>query len=166
MKKQQGAAAIEFSILFPIFFLIFYAIITYGLIFAAQQTLTLAAAEGARAAVRYPAQLSPSTSQITARKNAACAMANSAVEWLRKMGNGLGASSCLDNPTGNAAGIYVSSGDCIGIAASTGVSCVNVRINYNYASSPLIPKLLGPLLSLPTPDVLKGGAVAQVSLLD
>jgi Flp pilus assembly protein TadG len=45
-KKQQGAAAIEFAILFPIFFLIFYAIITYGLIFAAQQTLTLAAAEG------------------------------------------------------------------------------------------------------------------------
>ncbi len=52
LKKQQGAAAIEFAILFPIFFLIFYAIITYGLIFAAQQTLTLAAAEGARAAVR------------------------------------------------------------------------------------------------------------------
>ena len=36
-KKQQGAAAIEFAIIFPIFFLIFYAIITYGLIFAAQQ---------------------------------------------------------------------------------------------------------------------------------
>ena len=52
-KKQQGAAAIEFAIIFPIFFLIFYAIVTYGLIFAAQQTITLAASEGARAAVRY-----------------------------------------------------------------------------------------------------------------
>lgn len=46
-KNQNGAAAIEFAILFPIFFLIFYAVVTYGLIFVAQQTLTLAAAEGA-----------------------------------------------------------------------------------------------------------------------
>ena len=51
--KQKGAAAIEFAIIFPIFFIIFYAVVTYGLIFAAQQTITLAAAEGARAAVRY-----------------------------------------------------------------------------------------------------------------
>lgn len=164
-KRQQGAAAIEFAILFPIFFLIFYAIITYGLIFAAQQTLTLAAAEGARAAVRYPAQLVNGTSQLAARKEAACAMANSALDWLRKMGSGLGGTSCMDSPTGNAAGIYVSSSNCTGITA-TGVSCVNVRVNYNYASSPLTPKLLGPVLSLPTPDVLRGGAVAQVSLLD
>lgn len=164
-KRQKGAEAIEFAILFPIFFLTFYAIITYGLIFAAQQTLTLAAAEGARAAVRYPAPLPVNASQITARKNAACAMANGAVDWLRKMGNGLGGSSCIDSSTGDAAGIYVSSGDCVGIVA-TGISCVNVRINYNYSTSPLIPKLLGPLLSLPTPDLLKGGAIAQVSLLD
>lgn len=47
-KRQQGAAAIEFSILFPIFFLLFYAIITYGLIFAAQQTLAPSAAAKVR----------------------------------------------------------------------------------------------------------------------
>ena len=28
--QQKGAAAIEFAIIFPIFFLIFYAIVTYG----------------------------------------------------------------------------------------------------------------------------------------
>ena len=154
-KYEQGAAAVEFAILFPVFFLIFYAVVTYGLIFAAQQTLTLAAAEGARAAVRYPAQLPANTSQLAARKNAACAMANGTLDWLRKMGSGLGGSSCIDSSTGDAAGIYVSSGDCAGISSSTGFSCVNVRINYSYASSPLIPKLLGPLLSLPTPDVLR-----------
>lgn len=165
-EKQKGAAAIEFSIVFPLFFLIFYAIVTYGLIFAAQQTLTLAAAEGARAAVRYPAQIPANTSQITARKTAACAMASGAVEWLRKMGTGLGGTSCIDSPTGDAAGIYVSSGDCAGVGVTAGVSCINVRINYNYATSPLIPKLLGPVLNLPTPDLLRGGAIAQVSLLD
>lgn len=165
-KIEQGAAAIEFAILLPIFFLIFYSIITYGLIFAAQQTLTLAASEGARAAVRYPAQLPANTSQLAARKTAACAMANSAVDWLRAMGAGLGGTACSDSTTSDAAGIYVSSGDCTGVAASGGFACVKVRINYSYASSPLIPGLLGPLLSLPTPDVLRGSAVAQVSLID
>ena len=163
---RQGVVAVEFAIVFPIFFLIFYAVVTYGLIFAAQQTLTLAAAEGARAAVRYPVQLSANTSQLVARKSAACAMANSAVEWLRKIGSGLGATTCVDSAPGNAAGIYVYAGNCTGMAASTVFSCVNVRINYSYASSPLIPRLLGPLLSLPTPDVLRGSAVAQVSLVD
>lgn len=165
-KYEQGAAAIEFAILFPIFFLVFYAVVTYGLIFAAQQTLTLAAAEGARAAVRYPAKLPAGTTQLVARKSAACAMANSAVDWLRKMGTGLGGSTCTDSVPGDAAGIYVYSVGCAGMAAGTGFDCVNVRINYSYANSPLIPRLLGPLLSLPTPAVLRGSAVAQVSLVD
>lgn len=165
-RKQKGAVAIEFAIIFPIFFVIFYAVVTYGLIFAAQQTLTLAAAEAARAAVRYPAQLPANTSQLAARKSAACAMANGAVDWLRKIGAGLGGTACSDSATSDAAGIYVSSGDCAGIPASSGFSCVNVRINYSYASAPLIPRLLGPLLSLPTPDVLRARAVAQVSLVD
>lgn len=166
LRNQKGAVAIEFALLFPIFFLIFYAIVTYGLIFTAQQTLTLAAAEGARAAVRYPAQVPANTSLISARKSAACAMTNGTLEWLRNMGTGLGGNSCIDSPTGDAAGIYVSSGDCVGGSVGAGISCINVRINYNYAASPLIPKLLGPVLSLPTPDILRGGAVAQVSLLD
>ena len=97
-KKQQGAAAIEFAFLFPIFFLIFYAIITYGLIFAAQQTLALAAAEGARAAVRYPSVPTGGTmtkpAQLQARLTAACATAALATDWLSRMGAGLGSAGC------------------------------------------------------------------------
>ena len=52
-KNENGAAAIEFALVFPLFFLIFYAILTYGMIFVAQQSITLAAAEGARAALRF-----------------------------------------------------------------------------------------------------------------
>lgn len=164
-KKQQGAAAIEFAILFPIFFLIFYAIITYGLIFAAQQTLTLAAAEGARAAVRYPASLPSGQNQLQARQKAACDMANNALEWLRQVGQGLGSTGCMPDSASDAAGIYVFADVC-DVTSNINVSCVKVHINYNYAGSPLIPKLLGPVMSLPTPDILRGTAVAQVSLLD
>ena len=163
VRLQKGAAAIEFAILFPIFFLIFYAVVTYGLIFAAQQTLTLAAAEGARAAVRYPAASGGGSStnkaaQLQARLTAACA--------------GLGSAAC-GNTVSNAAGLYATSGLCgTGAASFTAssdpskVNCVTMQVNYNYATAPLIPRLLGPLMSLPTPNILRGQAVAQISLID
>ncbi|BDB72236.1 MULTISPECIES: TadE/TadG family type IV pilus assembly protein [Comamonas] len=176
LKKQQGAAAIEFAILFPIFFLIFYAIITYGLIFAAQQTLTLAAAEGARAAVRYPAPSSGSSAtkekQLLDRLAAACASAAIATDWLSQIGAGLGSATC-GSGLSNAAGLYATSGLCgTGSASFTAssntsqVNCVTMQVNYNYASAPLIPKLFGPFLGLPTPNLLQGQAVAQISLID
>ncbi len=175
-KKQQGAAAVEFAILFPIFFLIFYAIITYGLIFAAQQTLTLAAAEGARAAVRYPSVPTGGTmtksAQLQARLTAACATAALATDWLSKIGAGFGSTGCSAGVS-DAAGLYATSGLCgTGSASFTAsndaslVNCVTMQANYNYASAPLIPRLLGPLLSLPTPNLLRGKAVAQISLID
>ena len=52
-RRQHGATAVEFALVFPLFFLIMYAIVTYGLIFAVQQGLTLAATEGARTALNY-----------------------------------------------------------------------------------------------------------------
>jgi Flp pilus assembly protein TadG len=172
--QQHGAAAIEFAILFPIFFLIFYAIVTYGLIFAAQQTLTLAAAEGARAAVRYPVAAGGETlsqaAQLQARLAAACSTANAAIDWLRKLGAGLGAAAC-GNSISSSAGLYATSGLC-GVASFTPsndpkqVNCVTMQVNYSYAAAPLIPRLLGPLMSLPTPNSLQGKAVAQINLMD
>ena len=48
---ERGAAAIEFALIFIPLFALFYAIVSYGLIFALQQGMTLAAEEGARAAI-------------------------------------------------------------------------------------------------------------------
>ena len=174
--KKKGAAAIEFAIIFPIFFIIFYAVVTYGLIFAAQQTLTLAAAEGARAAVRYPSNASiganTKAAQLQARLVAACNTAGIATDWLKKMGAGLGSAACSTGVS-NAAGLYATSGLCDTGGATftastdpTKVNCVTMQVNYNYASAPFVPKLLGPLMSLPTPSLLQGQAVAQISLLD
>ena len=177
MKKEKGAAAIEFAIIFPIFFIVFYAVVTYGLIFAAQQTLTLAAAEGARAAVRYPALsggvgATTKAAQLEARLAAACSTAGIATDWLRRMGAGLGSATCSAGIS-NAAGVYATSGLCgVGAASFTAssdptkVNCVTMQINYNYAIAPFVPELLGPLMSLPTPSLLQGQAVAQISLLD
>ena len=158
--------------------MVFYAIVTYGLIFAAQQTLTLAAAEGARAAVRYPAIPANKASlskneQLQARLAAACGTAGVAAEWLTKISKGVGISTTCGNGISNAAGLWVAPGVCgsgsPGFNASDDtnlLNCITMQVNYNYAAAPLLPKLFGPLMSLPTPDILQGRAVAQISLID
>ena len=160
--KQKGAAAIEFSIIFPIFFLIFYAIVTYGLIFVAQQTITLAASEGARAAVRYQSGKDAAERQAL-RIAAACNMSNQVLDWLRKMGSG------QSGATGACAtGITTTqvTADKALCSSLSGVTCIKVLVTYDYEKAPLVPKLLGPLMSLPTPKTLQGQAVAQISLMD
>ncbi len=49
--QQRGAAAIEFALIFIPMFALFYALVSYGLVMALLQGMTLAAEEGARAAV-------------------------------------------------------------------------------------------------------------------
>ena len=160
--KQKGAAAIEFAIIFPIFFLIFYAIVTYGLIFAAQQTITLAASEGARAAVRYQ-QGKDEAARQALRTAAACDMSNQVLSWLRKTGSsqGSGAGICATGITTTQV-----TADKALCSSLSGVTCIKVLVTYDYDKAPLVPKLLGPLMSLPTPSLLQGQAVAQISLLD
>lgn len=52
-RDQDGAAVVEFAIVFLLFMTLVWGLITYGVIFAAQQTVTHAAAESARAAVGF-----------------------------------------------------------------------------------------------------------------
>ena len=51
--RQRGVYAIEFGLVFLIFFLVLYAILAYGVIFAIQQTLNGAAQSGARTALTW-----------------------------------------------------------------------------------------------------------------
>ncbi len=51
LQRQKGAVAIEFVFIFPIFFLICYAIIVYGLAFLLVQNFTYSSEEVLRAAL-------------------------------------------------------------------------------------------------------------------
>ncbi|AFQ48333.1 TadE/TadG family type IV pilus assembly protein [Burkholderia cepacia] len=73
--RQRGATAVEFAIIFPLFFVICYAIICFGMIFVIQQSLTFAASEGARASLNYAPDL-------TTRTAKAQATAQNVVGWL------------------------------------------------------------------------------------
>lgn len=50
-KKQTGAVAIEFALMFPVFFALVYAIIAYGMYFLVQLNLTYASEEVLRATI-------------------------------------------------------------------------------------------------------------------
>lgn len=132
--RQSGAASVEFALVFPIFFTLFYAVVCYGFVFTIQQSLTMAAEEGARAAVR---DASSDAQRITNAKNAS----NQVLSWL-------------------ASGSYsaaASIGACTGDAS---VNCVQVTASYDYAGFPVVPPL--PLLGVAVPNTLNASATVQL----
>jgi Flp pilus assembly protein TadG len=139
---ERGMAAIEFALVFPMFFVVLYAIIAYGLIIAANQTLSLAAQEGGRAALRFEGETSL-TQAYTLRTSAACSTAQSLVSWLPAGG--------LSTRCSNAA--------CTGTGA-TSMQCVTVTMSYNYRGFPLVPNL--PMMGFATPATLGAQVVVQL----
>src|SRR6202012_6207651 len=80
-RRERGATAVEFALLFPLFFVIFYAIVAFSLVFVAQQSLTLAAEEGARAVLNFQ-QADSLADALSKRVGAACTTATGMANWL------------------------------------------------------------------------------------
>lgn len=141
-RRQHGVAALEFVLVFPVFFIVFYSIVTYGLIMVAQQSISLAASEGARAAMRY------TTSDAIRTLNAqnAAIGVNGAASWLagRLVFTGAMLPACPYNANGG--------------------SCYQVTVTYpNYRQNPLVPLVLGSFMGVLVPSQLSSSAVVQVS---
>lgn len=132
--RQRGIAAVEFALVFPVFFLLVYGMITYGLIFMAQQSMTLAVQEGARAALRYS----------TDPGQAACDAVNQQTSWL--------GTNLLNCATSKPVAIT-----CPYTAIS---QCMRVTVTYPYKTNPLVPII--PLIGLLVPDQLKASALVQL----
>ena len=143
---ERGQAAIEFAIVFLLFFAMLWGILTFGFIFAAQNTLTLAAENGARAALRY--QPATTTAGATAARIAAAQTeATKSVQWLQ-------AFTPAYDP---AAYLTATSAPC---TYNANLICFHVQISYPYAQHPLIPPF--PLFGLLAPTQLVGKATMQV----
>ena len=140
--SQKGSAAIEFALVFPLFFIVFYGIITYGMIMVAQQSVTLAAAEGARAALRHV----PDESARTTNAQDAATGTRSVAAWLGRQ-----------HLTFEGTPI-----DCPYTSGTNVVRCYSVTVQYPYAQQPLIPLLLGPLMRVAVPTTLSSTAIAQI----
>lgn len=140
---QRGIAAIEFALVFPVFFMLLYGIITYVLIFLAQQSLALAAEEGARAALRYT---------TADRGTIACSTATQLVGWLGRGTGGAPIATCT--PVGPFTCAF---------PAGTTAQCITVNVSYPYGSKPLVPLLLGSMMSVAVPTTLSSSATVQIN---
>lgn len=136
---------------FPVLFLMLYGMCTYAMVMAVQYSLTQAATEGGRAALRFQS----ASDSVVQRQNAACAMALQGVSWLVQFSGQTG--SC----TGNGA-LQVTSQEKSCPVGAQGIHwrCLSVVVSYNYSVAPLLPKL--PLL--PVPSLLTGEARTQIAL--
>ncbi|MHB1056954.1 MAG: TadE/TadG family type IV pilus assembly protein [Rhodanobacter sp.] len=119
--------ALEFALVFLLGVLPLMLLTVSGvMIFAAKQSLTLAAAEGARAALRYG-----TTGSIAEREVSACQAAQRAMQWLLAFSGE--APDC--NAPADAPPIAVAAVDC----PSGGAQCVRVVTTFDYDAHPFIP---------------------------
>ena len=139
--------------IFVVFFLVLYGIMMYGMIFTAQQSLTLAAQDGARRALQWQT----GAGHMTLRANAARSFATQQADWITAVSGAPLAVAVCDS-TGS-------------LSATAGASCsglplagdqIEVIVSYPYGSYPLIPNL--PLLGdAMVPDVLRARASVRLS---
>lgn len=139
---ERGQAAIEFAIVFLLFFAMLWGILTFGFIFAAQNTLTLAAENGARAALRYQ-YATTAAGAAAARIVAAQTAATNTVQWLQAFGP-----------------VSVPQPQAVTCTYNANLLCFDVQVSYPYAQHPLIPPFPG--FGLFAPTQLVGKATMQV----
>lgn len=152
-RGQRGAYAVEFGLVFLAFFFVLYAVLTYGLIFTAQQSLNIAAQDGARGALRWQQGEAP----MTQRAQLAHAVALDHAQWIRDMAgqDGVRITVC-----GNA-GLLAGDGACG--ANLPARDEIEVRVSYAYRQAPLVPDIsLGLMGALFLPEQL--AAQARVRL--
>jgi Flp pilus assembly protein TadG len=137
---QRGVAAIEFAFVFPLFFVVLYAIIAYCLILCANMSMTSATQEGARAALASAGTTTPAT-EYAARATNACNRASALMAWLPLAAN---SASCTQAPCG----------------PSNAMMCITVAMSYDYKNNPIVPNL--PLLGFVTPATLSASATIQL----
>lgn len=169
-KRQSGAYAVEFAFTFVILFMVLYGIIVYGLIYATQQSLNLAAQDVARYALRWPGV--SAGNELQARAQNAVAMLNAAetLSWLQGRGAGtadpLNIAVCGLEPDG-AAQLKKLAGSLHGqcpAAVSTRPNQLEVVVSYDWKKAPLAPDMTMGLIALIAPERLAAYATTRVQL--
>lgn len=152
LRNERAAVLVEFSLVFVLFIALLYGLIAFGLVLALKQSVTNAAAEGARAAVgQYTA---------TDAGQTAYAQARDGVDWV-------GGSRCCWSDEGYAGAdddpdaplvINPVTQPC-DEAEPEGPACsITVTVRYDYDRAPLVPALELPGFSFLFPDTISSEA--------
>ncbi len=135
---ERGAVIVEFAAVFIVFAMLLWGLITYGVIFAAQQSVTHATSDAARSTVNlYP-------DEQAARDRAAAIFDTQ-----------FGQDSWLDEA---AFSHTVEFGACEAADPDAATrQCATVQATYDWSASPIVPEML----SVATPSTLSAKAVVQ-----
>lgn len=134
-RTQSGAALVEFAIVAPIFFFILYALIVFGMALALKQSVTNAAAEGARSAVGLSGAAAEAQAESEARDR---------LGWLRPTQQAVLQVDATTATCGSGSG-----------------ECITVVVSYPYQGNELVPP--APIINYLAPKTVGSQAVVQIS---
>jgi Flp pilus assembly protein TadG len=172
-EDERGAELLEFAFVVVLLITLLYGIITYGVILAAQATVTQAAADGTRAGIVQgtgSATCSGTGQNGTSVSTAGCAAVGQAStdlgwmnkggcnEWVGVLSGGTVTKQQVSNTNTSPITCTALTESCPSEATNT---CLSLTISYNYASSPLFPELPG--LGVITPSTITSTNVLQLS---
>jgi Flp pilus assembly protein TadG len=141
-RDERGAELVEFALVVVLLIALLYGIISYGLILAAQSTITQAAADGAR-------------SGIVASSSAISTSEAQAATDLGWMGKGTCGTSSSSHTTITCISTEVP------CPSNANNECLTVTVTYNYNASPLFPELPG--MGVITPSTISSSNTLQMS---
>ena len=150
-RRQRGVYALEWAIIFPVFFMLLYGIISFGLTFLVRESMQWAIEDGARAALQHQ-------STREARKQRALEVVKGNLSWLPSslqatlnQGNNLRFMICSLNSSNCTEDMSPSSLQC---DIDTGHPCmVHVHIKLPYAQHSLTPSLSLGLIEATMPNL-------------
>jgi Flp pilus assembly protein TadG len=160
-EDERGAELIEFAVVVVLLITLLYGIITYGVILAAQATVTQAAADAARSGIVQGTGTTTCNGvpNMSAAGCAAVQQANVDLGWMNQgtcyeTVNTSPVAGSVTNPISCAASTI----SCPSVSSNT---CLQVVVKYNYSSAPLFPELPG--LGVITPSTISSTNVLQLS---
>jgi Flp pilus assembly protein TadG len=143
-RDERGAEMVEFAFVVVLLIALLYGIISYGLVLAAQSTITQAAADAARSGIVAP------TSAVTTAEGQAATDVN----WMGK--------GCNEpDVAGSASSAITCKATTEQCPSNANNSCLQVTVTYDYAASPLFPELPG--LGVIMPSSISSTNVLQMS---
>lgn len=155
-RYQRGVAAIEFALVFLLGVLPLLILTLSGvMIFAAQQSLTLAAAEGARAALHYG-----TTAQ---RQTYACQAAQTSMQWLLTFSGEATKINCATPPAPGATYAPIAVSPASTCPSNAAMQCITVVASYDYNNHPFLP-LASSLYGWLMKSSLSSSATVQLDL--
>ncbi|HEX4162464.1 MAG TPA: TadE/TadG family type IV pilus assembly protein [Acidimicrobiales bacterium] len=158
-EDERGAELLEFALVVVLLITLLYGIITYGVILAAQATVTQAAADAARSGIVQGTGNATCNGQtVSAAGCAAVQQAATDLGWMNK-----GACTQVVNGTTvvTGAGAITCSATTEACPSNALNQCLSVTVSYGYGNSPLFPELPG--LGLITPSTISSTNVLQLS---